>query len=133
MKKSTVSHFARQFHCRSFVKTGTYYSASVSFARAKVDQIYTAEIGALLHQDAVKCFAPRKRTVPPHGDSAVVLPRILPELKSLRRFWLVGHSDCTVAARGDNNTPLVMNVHNDLIRIHPPKSRTRFTRKLEHV
>ena len=39
VKKATVAHYARLFHCRLFVETGTYYGDMVSFARDKFDRI----------------------------------------------------------------------------------------------
>ncbi len=171
VKKTTVAHYARLFHCRLFVETGTYYGEMVGFVRDKFDRIYTIEIDATLHQQAVKRFAASKHIVPLLGDSAVVLPRILPELKSPCLFWLDGHSDSKVSTRADKitpiteelenifasdlkdyviliddaryfgklpdyptleavekqimrfNKPLVMTVHNDIVRIHPPKEK----------
>ena len=169
VKKTTVAHYARLFHCRLFVETGTYYGEMVGFVRDKFDRIYTIEIDATLHQQAVERFAANKHITPLLGDSAVVLPRILPELKSPCLFWLDGHSDGKVATRAEKNTPiteelasilasdlkdyviliddarlfgmlpdyptleavehqikrgpkpLVMTVHNDIVRIHPPQ------------
>ncbi len=114
VKKTTVAQYARMFHCRVFVETGTYYGDMIGFVRDKFERIYTIEIDATLHQLAVQRFAASKHISPLHGDSAVVLPRLLPELKLPTLFWLDGHTDSKVTTRADKITPITEELENIL-------------------
>jgi hypothetical protein len=88
-KREYLAKFADCYD--TFVETGTYLGETTA-AMAKVYRhVHTVEIDDQLYQKASQRFKDASSVSCYHGDSALVLPRILEQLKSPAVFWLDGH------------------------------------------
>lgn len=85
--------FLRRFsgNIRNFVETGTYLGETTAAMSQVFDCVHTIEIDKQLYERACTRFSTHSNIFCHHGDSAHVLPRILPQLIGPTLFWLDGH------------------------------------------
>jgi len=110
-KRDLLIDYAKRFGPRVFVETGTYKGDTVKamLQSACFDIIHTIDIYTDRVQNASRRFASFQQVYCWHGDSAVVLPRILANLTEPALFWLDAHHSGKQIARkkGLIETPLV--------------------------
>jgi hypothetical protein len=99
--------YARRYGLKVLVETGTYLGDMVEALRGDFDRIYSIELGDELHRRAQERFRAHGHVEILHGDSAVVLPGLLPRLRQPALFWLDGHYSAGFTARGSRDTPVL--------------------------
>jgi hypothetical protein len=90
------------------IETGTYRGDMVFAQRRRFRRIFTIELDDHLFERAVKRFRAEGHIVVLHGDSGQVLPTLLESIRWPCLFWLDGHFSGGVTARGDLETPVVL-------------------------
>jgi hypothetical protein len=91
----------------NFVETGTYLGDTAAAAAEVFKAVHTIELDAALAAGARKRFAEHPKVTVHYGDSANLLPNLLPALEGGTIFWLDAHYSGGVTARGDEDTPLM--------------------------
>jgi hypothetical protein len=90
---------ARTLNLRTFVETGTLRCDGCKFLENQFDALYTIDIDPWCYENALKVAGDRGRIHPMLGDSADVLPSLVPQLgPSL--FYLDGHCTPTPTLAG---------------------------------
>lgn len=103
-----VDRLAHIYHPQVFVETGTYLGATVEHVKHLFDEVITIELSRELWENAQKLFAADEHVHTLCGDSAVLLPGVLADLKGRRAlFWLDAHWSMGVTARGSADTAIV--------------------------
>jgi len=100
-KRSILIDYAKRFGPRVFVETGTYKGDTVQAMLQShcFDVIHTIDIYADRAQNAKYRYISFPQVYCWHGDSAVVLPRILANLTDPALFWLDAHHSGKQIAR----------------------------------
>lgn len=89
-KRRLVRRYGRRFALRVLYESGTYYGDMVAACRRTFDEIYSTELDGDLYELARERFAGVSHIHLFHGDSAVVLPRVLERIERPCLFWLDG-------------------------------------------
>ena len=105
-KHRVIASYAPGFD--AFVETGTYQGDTIEAVRSWFRSIWSIELSHVLAARAQQRFAGSSNVRILEGDSAVVLPTILPELGEPCVFWLDGHWCGGETAHGDSETPLLV-------------------------
>jgi hypothetical protein len=107
VKQRVLNRYAADYGLRTLVETGTYVGDMVDAMKDTFERIYSIELGVELFRRAEARFrsSPHIRIV--HGDSSVVLGRVLAELDGPALFWLDGHYSGDITARGATDTPIL--------------------------
>ena len=86
-----------------FVETGTYTGATIAAVSGHFRTVYSIEADRDLWAGAAGRF-PHAHVL--HGDSAVVLPEVLPRLSEPAVFWLDAHCSRGITGIGAKETPI---------------------------
>ncbi len=105
-KVSVVREHARRLGLRELVETGTYEGDMVSALRRDFVRLRTIELDADLCRRARKRMRRASNVEVVEGDSAVVLPKVLEDLREPAVFWLDAHFSGGVTARAEIDTPV---------------------------
>lgn len=103
-----ISEIIRLNGARTFIETGTYLGDTVSAMRDVFERIYSIELSAELHQQAIRRFANDKKVTLLLGDSSEKLreaARLSADPAAI--FWLDAHWSGGNTARAIENTPIV--------------------------
>jgi hypothetical protein len=92
VKQRTIAEFASKFNLRVLVETGTNYAHMLYVNQKRFREIYSVELDDRRAQSARRKFASRSNIHVLQGDSAKVLPQLLPDLKEPCLFWLDAHN-----------------------------------------
>lgn len=95
---------SRQF--TTFIETGTFTGEMVEAMRRHFQRLISIEMSPEIHERARRRFAGDPRIELLLGDSAVVLPRILEQVRDPALFWLDGHFMGGSTARGRDDSPV---------------------------
>ena len=106
IKENNLRLLAEQYACEILIETGTYYGQMVEAMRNEFKEIYSIELSEKLFLDAENKFAEYGHIHLFHGDSAVVLPEIIPKMDRRALFWLDGHYSAGDTACGEKQTPV---------------------------
>jgi hypothetical protein len=98
------------------VETGTFHGDTVAATKKYFKCVYSIEVDELLHRNAIQRFACDTNVRLIHGDSAVVLPQLLPKISGKILFWLDGHYSGAGTGRAGSDTPIIAEL--DAIRAH---------------
>lgn len=88
-KRRVLAHSGRGL--ASFVETGTFRGDTVEAMRRRFSAIWSIELGHDLALAAQRRFARWPHIEIIEGDSAAVLPTVLPRIEGPALFWLDGH------------------------------------------
>jgi hypothetical protein len=101
------------------VETGTYNGGLIHATARRFSRIVSIELDEGLHGRAQEMFARLEHVTLLHGDSGVLLPRVVQTLTEPTLFWLDAHysGPGTGTARGVQDTPIVKEL--DCILAHP--------------
>lgn len=106
LEESFIQMIAQATNAEIILETGTYKAQSTKKMARHFKQVYTIELGKELYESA-KRSVKNKNIVFHHGDSAHVLPKLLPQLKGKIVFFLDAHFSMHDTAQGDENTPIL--------------------------
>ena len=118
-KKRLCLEVASQYHCSTFIETGTGWGIMLGVVRRHFTWVHSVEIYRPLYERARKTFAKYGNVFLYHGDSKNVLEKILNCAEGRILFWLDGHYSGPGTGRSDTDCPLLM----ELLAIanHPRK------------
>jgi hypothetical protein len=88
LKQRAVREYARKYHLRTLIETGTYYGEMVAAVKSGFDQVYSIEFDPELARRAAKRFAGDPRVHILEGDSKEALPELLKTISQPALFWL---------------------------------------------
>lgn len=106
IKQQAIKKYAEKFGLKVFVETGTYYGDMVDAVKNHFKIIYSIELSKKLYEKAKKRFFGDKRVHIIHGNSAIVLGNLVPNLKQPALFFLDGHYSAGETVRADKDTPI---------------------------
>ena len=105
-KRRLIREFAQRQTFRTFVETGTYLGDMVYAVRDLFEEIVSIEVEPRLAEQATIRFRGLTHVRILQGDSGLLLPRVLADVKSPCLFWLDGHFSGGITGRGELNTPV---------------------------
>jgi hypothetical protein len=88
VKQQTVKQYAREFGLDVLVEAGTYFGEMVQATRNVFCEIHSVEVEDWLYQRARRKFARFPHVHLLHGNSEVLIPRIVAGLRKPALFWL---------------------------------------------
>jgi hypothetical protein len=91
LKQRVIQEYACEYDLPVLVETGTNYAHMIYAQRDHFREIYSIELDAHKVESARRKFAGKPGIHILEGDSGVVLPELLPNLKDRCLFWLDGH------------------------------------------
>jgi hypothetical protein len=107
VKHYWIQHFQASHGIKILIETGTNQGHTVEVMLKKFDRIYTIELDEVLWRRASEKFAPALHVQVIHGDSGLMLPTLLTNVKDQCLFWLDGHYCGPGTGRSDDDTPIV--------------------------
>ena len=117
VKHAILRKYATRHYLRTLVETGTYAGGTIAALAGDFPRIYSIELDDTLYERACARFARARHIRLLHGDSADVLPALLPRLTDPTLFWLDGHYSGPGTAKGRRETPIVEEI--SAILAHP--------------
>ncbi len=117
LKQDTVKDYANAFHVDYLVEIGTYKGEMIDAVWRSFNKVYSIELDTFLYERAVERFKIYPMISIFHGDSAKVLPNILPGIDKPTLFWLDAHYSGGITAK--SKTPVFV----ELLRILHHKTK----------
>lgn len=132
IKVYTILKYARKFHIKTMVETGTYLGQTVDDLKYKFNKIYTIELDKKLYKNAKSNFAKYNNITIIRGDSSKELKKIIKQIKNQAVFWLDAHYSSGLTAKGSVETPILKeliaisksNINNHVILIDDARKFT---------
>ena len=115
-KYATIREYAAAVGASTLVETGTFQGDAIFACRDSFDRVYSIELDPDLHRQAVERFKDDSRIELLQGDSKYVLPRVLELVDGPAVFWLDGHYSGGITARGEDDSPIVFELDELLVR-----------------
>jgi hypothetical protein len=106
VKSARVRDVGRQFSCSVLIETGTCLGEMVVATLHHFEEIHSIELSSYLAARAKDRLAGRAHVTVHQGDSAMVLPKIMANLKHRALIWLDAHYSAGVTARGAEDSPV---------------------------
>ncbi|OQW92615.1 MAG: hypothetical protein BWK78_01130 [Thiotrichaceae bacterium IS1] len=106
IKRSILKAEALRNRAEILIETGTFLGDTPWFFRRDFQQIISIEVDPTLVALAKKRFRQWPNVSILEGDSATILPKILPDLKGRIAFWLDGHYSAGITGRGKKDCPI---------------------------
>lgn len=104
-----------------FIETGSQYGDGIQMALdAGFKTIYSIELGVDLYSHCIERFKGVSNVHLYKGDSSLVLPELLKDIKELATFWLDSHYCGIGTAIGNFNSPIMEEL--EAIKNHPIKN-----------
>jgi len=116
-KTDLIKEYAKQFPgCKTLIETGTYFGSTPIELQNIFENIITIELDPWLYEKASKRLQQYPNILPLHGDSRVMLPKILRIVHSPILYWLDAHYSRGVTGLGSQHTPIIQEL--SAIRTH---------------
>lgn len=106
IKHARIRNHAQRVAAQTLVETGTFYGDTLFALRDDFQSLHSIELAPELHRLAGQTLGHLHHIHLHLGDSAVVLPLLLSQLKLPVLFWLDGHFCAGPSARSDRDTPV---------------------------
>ncbi|HEU4937651.1 MAG TPA: hypothetical protein VFT39_14420 [Vicinamibacterales bacterium] len=106
VKQLAILQYQRSRRFTTFVETGTFTGEMVDAMRSHFHRVISIEMSPEIHTNAVRRFAGDPRIELLLGDSAIVLPRVLQQIRDPALFWLDGHFMGGHTARSHDDSPV---------------------------
>ena len=107
LQESFIKQLVDIFEPSIFLETGTLIGETAYQASLHCKEVHTIELDKKLYNRACKRFKHTPSVHVHHGDSAKILPELLPSLHKRTLFWLDGHYSGDETALGDSLTPIL--------------------------
>lgn len=107
LKRVFLDGAAQAFGATTFVETGTYLGDTSWWLRNRFGRIHTIEVDPFLHAQARRRFRRLPHVTAHLGDSAAVLPRIIPTIANRAMYWLDGHYSAGITGSGAADCPVI--------------------------
>ena len=106
IKQMAIEDYKNKFHTEILVETGTYLGDMVEAQRDHFKKIYSIELSEKLFNKAQKRFKDQLHIKILHGDSGIVLNKLMDEIDKPALFWLDGHYSGGITAKGEKECPV---------------------------
>ena len=110
IKHLIIKKQAKDSSTKVFIETGTYFGDTVEAVKSLFLEIHSIELGKELAALAQKRFAKYPQIYIHQGDSAVILPGLLENIKKSCLFWLDAHYSEGVTVGDDEHLPLISEI-----------------------
>lgn len=107
LHRDVMAFLIELFDVRTFIETGTFRGASSLEAANLFQDVHTIELSKELLIENKKRFENYENVHLYQGDSAEVLPRIVPKILGKKLFFLDGHFMGGISALGSEVTPIL--------------------------
>ncbi|OIO19907.1 MAG: hypothetical protein AUJ23_01135 [Candidatus Magasanikbacteria bacterium CG1_02_32_51] len=107
IKQRTLKKIGIKHNIRIFVETGTAGGGTVDALKKYFTKVYSIEIDDRLFNNAKNKFFNDKNVEILHGDSGVVLTKLMQQINEPALFWLDGHYSGENTGRGSLETPIM--------------------------
>lgn len=107
IKQQNLREYAQKFGLDVLVETGTYKGDMIAAMKDGFRKLYSIELADHFFEAAAQRFCTEDKITILHGDSGVVLEKLVPKLDGPALFWLDGHYSAGTTARGDKDTPVI--------------------------
>ena len=107
VKQKLIKKYAKRFNCQTLVETGTCEGDTINRLKNNFSQIFSIELSEELYKRAKNRLAQYPHIHILLGDSANILPTILPKLNGDVIFWLDGHYSGGITAKAKLETPII--------------------------
>jgi predicted O-methyltransferase YrrM len=109
-KRRMILAELRSRNLRTIVETGTFLGDTTYFLSSRGYRVITLEVDPLLANLARARFSGRDNVRAIEGDSAKLMPKLVPELDQPALFFLDGHYSGSGTGMGEQETPVVKEV-----------------------
>ena len=107
VKQLVILGYQHRRKLHTFVETGTFTGEKwVDAMRPYFSRIVSIEMAPDIHEAAVRRFQGDSRVELLLGDSSILLPRLLEQIREPALFWLDGHFMGGTTARGQDDSPV---------------------------
>jgi len=106
-KTRRIATYGKQFHCMTFIETGTFYGQTVNAVSRHYKSVYSIEIFQPLYDYNVAQFSERSNIKILLGDSVSILPPVIALIEGRAIFWLDGHYSGAGTGVGSKPSPLI--------------------------
>lgn len=107
LSQTFLKQLVEIFGTTIFIETGTCGGNTTRNALPLFQETHSIELAPHLYQRAIARFKDYANVHLYCGDSAQLLPQILPTVSGRILFWLDGHYSGNSTAKGDCNTPII--------------------------
>ena len=107
VKQRIIKEYARKFGTEVMVETGTFFGDMVNATKHDFKEIFSIELDDMFFRRAKERFEPYGHIHILQGDSAEVLPKLLPTISKRALFWLDAHYSGGITAKADKETPIM--------------------------
>lgn len=91
IKQLAIAEFGKKYDCKILVETGTFRGDMIEAQKNNFDKLYSVELSVDFWEKAKQRFKNDTHINLIQGDSAEVLPKLVPTLNQPTLFWLDGH------------------------------------------
>ena len=106
LKRPILRQYARDYHLRVLVETGTYLGDMMMAMAGAFDELHSIELSELLYERARRRLAGKRNVYLHQGDSGVQLSGVLATIDRPTLFWLDAHYSGGGTAHGEIETPI---------------------------
>jgi hypothetical protein len=106
VKQAVIDEYRRAYDVSTLIETGTYRGDMIFAQKDRFKKVMSIELGLDFFQAAKERFKSDQNVVLYHGDSATVMPQVLPQLTGPAIFWLDGHYMPGVTEKGNKECPV---------------------------
>jgi len=106
VKQLAILRYQQSRKLATFIETGTFTGEMIEAMRPHFQRLISIEMSPAIHDSARRRFDGDARVEILLGDSAVVLPRVLEQIREPALFWLDGHFMGGSTARTSEDTPV---------------------------
>lgn len=118
-KQRLIKKLGRNHHFKIFIETGTYHGDMAAAASQVFEHVYTIELHQPFFDKAQVRFSNTPSVKVLHGDSAVVMPRLLSTITEPSLFWLDAHGGQSAKNTEGRETPAPLKAELEAILQHP--------------
>lgn len=125
IKVKTIKKYAELINAKTFIETGTFMGDTTNDMASHLNNVISIELDNDLYEKAVLRFKNKKNVQIIHGDSGIMLPKLLSENQNLPMpfiFWLDGHYSAGNTAKGELETPIIKELESIKLHIHTHKT-----------
>ncbi|MBI5387437.1 MAG: hypothetical protein HZA90_22485 [Verrucomicrobia bacterium] len=106
-KVQRIRRIGREFNCRSFIETGTFFGQTLAAVSNQFEKCLSVELLETLYEGNRRSFARKGSVTVFHGDSGSVLGDMIDQSSGRILFWLDGHFSGGITGHGSEVTPIM--------------------------
>jgi len=107
VKQLYLHSLAKKHKLTTFIDTGTYLGDMIFALEPYFKDIFSIEIDEILYSKAKQRFKNSKNITLHHGDSGLVLQKVIAGIQEPSLIWLDGHYSGPGTGIGDMSTPII--------------------------